>query len=130
MLTTRQGVHVLATPDLTDFLALAAQDPVVNVFAEYRARTTNLEPPLARRRDVGPLRRRPSWSRPATSAPTWCRCRPAPDDVAAFAERALTRGATVLDHRRPAGRGRGLWAGLARGLGPAARDALATSRTW
>jgi len=43
VLTTRQGVHVLATPDLTEFLALAALDPVVNVFVDYRARTTRLD---------------------------------------------------------------------------------------
>lgn len=44
MLTTSQGVRTLGPPDLPDFLALAARDPVVNVFAEYRARTTQLDP--------------------------------------------------------------------------------------
>lgn len=44
MPTTRHGVHVLGPPDLDDFLALTAKDPVVNVFAAYRARTTSLEP--------------------------------------------------------------------------------------
>ncbi len=43
MLTTPSGVRVLGPPDLPDFLALAAQDPVVNVFADYRARTTQLD---------------------------------------------------------------------------------------
>ena len=51
----RQGVSVLGPADLPDFLALTAHDPVVNAFAEYRARSTNLE------------------SRLLTSAPTWCR---------------------------------------------------------
>ena len=44
MLTTRQGIRPLHAGDLSAFLDLTAQDPVVNVFAEYRARTTNLEP--------------------------------------------------------------------------------------
>ena len=44
MLTTRHGVRVLDASDLDAFQRLAAQDPVVNVFAAYRARTTNLEP--------------------------------------------------------------------------------------
>ncbi|MDP3891366.1 GNAT family N-acetyltransferase [Nocardioides sp.] len=44
MLTTSQGVRTLGPPDLPEFLALAARDPVVNVFADYRARTTQLEP--------------------------------------------------------------------------------------
>lgn len=43
MLTTSQGVRPLGPPDLADFLALTAQDPVVNVFAEHRARTTRLD---------------------------------------------------------------------------------------
>ncbi|KAA1428897.1 GNAT family N-acetyltransferase [Nocardioides antri] len=44
MLTTRPGVRVLAAADMEEFLALANQDPVVNVFAIHRARTTSLEP--------------------------------------------------------------------------------------
>ena len=44
MLTTRHGVRPLGTADLDAFLALTGRDPVVNVFAEHRARTTNLEP--------------------------------------------------------------------------------------
>jgi len=43
MLTTRQGIRALAAADLPAFLELAGRNPVVNVFAEYRARTTNLE---------------------------------------------------------------------------------------
>jgi GNAT superfamily N-acetyltransferase len=37
-------VRVLGPTDVSDFLELAAEDPVVNVFADYRARTTNLDP--------------------------------------------------------------------------------------
>jgi uncharacterized protein len=43
VLTTPSGVRVLGPPDLDDFLALAARNPVVNAFAEYRARTTQLD---------------------------------------------------------------------------------------
>lgn len=44
MLTSRQSVRVLGTPDLAEFLDLADADPVVNVFASHRARTTRLDP--------------------------------------------------------------------------------------
>jgi predicted GNAT family acetyltransferase len=44
ILSTRDEVRLLGRDDLPDFLALTALDPVVNVFAEYRARTTSLEP--------------------------------------------------------------------------------------
>jgi GNAT superfamily N-acetyltransferase len=41
--TTSSGVRVLGPPDLEDFLDLTGESPVVNVFAEYRARTTQLD---------------------------------------------------------------------------------------
>ena len=94
MLTTRQGVRVLDGADLPAFLALAAQDPVVNVFVDHRARTTNLEP-----RWLGGE----VWGRftggdlvaachvGANLVPVQC----SPDDARAFAERALTRSRTV-----------------------------------
>lgn len=44
MLSTRRGIRPLGSADLDDFLALTARDPVVNVFADYRARSTKLEP--------------------------------------------------------------------------------------
>lgn len=47
MLLTRNdgtGVRTLTSADLGAFVALAERDPVVNVFALHRARTTNLEP--------------------------------------------------------------------------------------
>lgn len=40
----RDGVHVLGAEDVPAFLALTGLDPVVNVFAEHRARLTMLEP--------------------------------------------------------------------------------------
>lgn len=43
MLTTSSGVRVLGPPDVQEFIALTRQSPVVNVFAEYRARTTQLD---------------------------------------------------------------------------------------
>jgi predicted GNAT family acetyltransferase len=90
----RHGVRVLGADDLTEFLALAARDPVVNVFADYRARTTNLEP-----RWLGGE----MWGRyrdgrlvaachvGANLVPVQCTV----DDAEAFAERALTRGRTI-----------------------------------
>jgi predicted GNAT family acetyltransferase len=94
MLTTRQGVRVLDGTDLDAFLRLCAQAPVVNVFADHRARTTNLEP-----RWLGGE----VWGRfadgelvaachvGANLVPVQC----TPDDARAFAERALTRSRTV-----------------------------------
>ena len=43
MLRTREQVRVLGPGDRDRFVALAEQDPVVNVFADYRARLTNLD---------------------------------------------------------------------------------------
>lgn len=43
MLSTARGVRPLGPPDLDEFLALTAQDPVVNVFADYRARATRID---------------------------------------------------------------------------------------
>lgn len=44
VLSTRQRIRTLGRDDLPAFLELTERDPVVNVFADYRARTTNLEP--------------------------------------------------------------------------------------
>ena len=44
MLTTDRGIRVLGSADLDDFLALTGRDPVANVFAEYRGRSTRLDP--------------------------------------------------------------------------------------
>ncbi len=94
MQTTRQGIRALGTPDLDAFVALAQQDPVVNVFALYRARTTSLEP-----RWLGGE----VWGRfidgelvaachvGANLVPIQAD----PDDARAFAERATTRSRSV-----------------------------------
>ncbi len=80
--------------DLDAFLRLAGEDPVVNVFADHRARTTNLEP-----RWLGGE----VWGRfaggelvaachvGANLVPVQCSA----DDARAFAERALARSRSV-----------------------------------
>jgi predicted GNAT family acetyltransferase len=92
--TTRHGVRLLGTPDLDAFLALTAKDPVVNVFAAYRARTTSLEP-----RWLGGE----VWGR-YTDGELVAACHVGanlvpveaqPEDARAFAERALTRHRSV-----------------------------------
>ena len=94
MLSTRQGIRPLHAGDLDAFLELTGRDPVVNVFADYRARTTSLEP-----RWLGGE----MWGRwadgdlvsachvGANLVPIQARA----DDARAFAERALARGRTV-----------------------------------
>lgn len=94
MLTTRHGVRPLGAADLDAFLALAEQDPVVNVFAGYRARTTNLEPrwlggEMWGRFEGGVLRS--ACHVGANLVPVQATA----EDAEAFAERALTRGRTV-----------------------------------
>ncbi|MCL8027114.1 GNAT family N-acetyltransferase [Nocardioides bruguierae] len=94
MLTTRHGVRPLGPADLDEFLDLVGQDPVVNVFAEYRARTTNLEP-----RWLGGE----VWGRFADgSLVAACHVganlvpiQATPDDARAFAQRAAGRSRTV-----------------------------------
>ncbi|WP_232677741.1 GNAT family N-acetyltransferase [Nocardioides sp. R-C-SC26] len=89
----RQGVRTLGVGDLHAVCELAAADPVVNVFALYRARTTSLEP-----RWLGGE----VWGRfsdgelvaachvGANLVPVNCTA----DDARAFAERALARRRT------------------------------------
>lgn len=94
MLRTREQVRVLGPADRDAFIALAEQDPVVNVFADYRARLTNLD-----ERWLGGQ----VWGRfagdrlvagchlGANLVPVQC----TPDDVGAFADVALRRRNTV-----------------------------------
>ncbi len=44
MVRTSQSVRVLGPADVTAALAVVARDPVVNVFADYRTRITQLDP--------------------------------------------------------------------------------------
>jgi predicted GNAT family acetyltransferase len=94
VLRTRDQVRVLGPGDRDSFVALAEQDPVVNVFADYRARLTNLD-----ERWLGGQ----VWGRfegdelvsgchlGANLVPVQC----TPDDVGAFADVALRRRSTV-----------------------------------
>ena len=108
MLTTRQGIRPLGPADLDAFLRLVAVDPVVNVFADYRARTTSLEP-----RWLGGE----MWGRYADGelvAACHVGANLVPigageDDARAFGERALTRGRTVSTIVGPQDAVRSLW---------------------
>ena len=111
MLSTRHGVRVLGTADLPDFLRLAAQEPVVNAFADYRARTTNLEP-----RWLGGE----VWGR-YTDGVLTAAChvganlvpvQASAEDARLFAERALARGRTVATIVGPQTAVRALWEGV------------------
>jgi predicted GNAT family acetyltransferase len=112
VLSTRHGVRPLGAADLDAFLALARRDPVVNVFVDYRATTTNLEP-----RWLGGE----MWGRfESGSLTAACHVganlvpvQASPDDAAAFAERALARGRTVSTIVGPQEAVRVFWNGVA-----------------
>jgi len=94
VLTTRHGVRVLAAADLEQFLALANQDPVVNVFAIHRAQTTSLEPrwlggEMWGRYDGGEL------VAACHVAANLVPVQASPEDAVVFAERALARRRTA-----------------------------------
>ena len=116
MQTTRQGIRALGTSDLDAFVALAEQDPVVNVFALYRARTTSLEP-----RWLGGE----VWGRfldgelvaachvGANLVPVQADA----DDARAFAERAMSRSRSVSTIVGPHEAVQVLWDSLSQGWG-------------
>ncbi|WP_310526654.1 GNAT family N-acetyltransferase [Nocardioides sp.] len=90
MLTTRDDVRLLGPDDRDDFLALTSLDPVVNVFAAYRARVTNLEPRWLGGEIWGRFeddRLVAGCHMGANLVPVQC----TPDDVGLFADRALDR---------------------------------------
>lgn len=94
MLDIRHGVHLLETSDLDAFLALTAVNPVVNVFAEYRARTTKLDP----RWLGGEIWGRFHDGRLSAACHVGANLVPVqadPRDAVAFAERALARRRSV-----------------------------------
>jgi uncharacterized protein len=108
VLTTRRGVRVLAKADVDAFLELANRDPVVNVFAIYRAHTTGLEP-----RWLGGE----MWGR-FEDGQLVAACHVAAnlvpveaddDDAVAFAERALSRGRTTSTIVGPQDAVRAFW---------------------
>lgn len=117
MLTTRHGVRVLASADLPAFLELAGRDPVVNVFAIHRARTTNLEP-----RWLGGE----MWGR-YVDGELVAACHAAAnlvpigagvDDARAFAERAMARRRTASTIVGPQDAVRELWVQVSEQWGP------------
>ncbi|GAB3034870.1 N-acetyltransferase GCN5 [Nocardioides flavus (ex Wang et al. 2016)] len=94
MLRTREQVRVLGPGDRDAFIALAEQDPVVNVFVDYRARITNLDErwlggQVWGRFDGGELVS--GCHLGANLVPVQC----TPDDVGAFADVALRRRNSV-----------------------------------
>ncbi|HEU5037243.1 MAG TPA: GNAT family N-acetyltransferase [Nocardioides sp.] len=112
MLTTRHGVRPLGAADLDAFLALARKDPVVNVFVDYRATTTNLEP----RWLGGEMWGRFENGELAAACHVGANLVPVQadsDDAAAFAERALARGRTVSTIVGPQEAVRVFWNGVA-----------------
>jgi predicted GNAT family acetyltransferase len=108
VLRTREQVRVLGPGDRDAFVALAEQDPVVNVFADYRARLTNLD-----ERWLGGQ----VWGRfegqelvagchlGANLVPVQC----TPQDVGAFADVALRRRSSVGTIVGPAAVVAALW---------------------
>lgn len=113
----RHGVSVLGSTDLPDFLELAARNPVVNAFAEYRARSTHLEPRLLAgeiwgRYDAGQLVA--ACHVGANLVPVEC----TEDDARAFAERALTRPRSVVTIVGPQDQVWPLWNCLSDSWGP------------
>ena len=115
--TDSAQVRLLGPDDRDQFLALAGRDPVVNVFADYRARVTNLEP-----RWLGGE----VWGRfegptlvagchmGANLVPVEC----TPDDMRAFADKALSRvrsTATIVGPHEPVS---ALWDAVADRWGP------------
>ncbi|MFC4786678.1 GNAT family N-acetyltransferase [Nocardioides sp. MAHUQ-72] len=116
MLTTRHGVRPLGPPDLDAFLALAERDPVVNVFVDYRARTTTLEPRWLGGEMWGRFENGELVSACHVGA-NLVPVQAGADDARAFAERALTRGRTVSTIVGPQDAVRVLWDGVARGWG-------------
>lgn len=112
MLTTRHGVRPLGAADLNAFLELARRDPVINVFADYRAVTTNLEP----RWLGGEMWGRFEGGQLVAACHVGANLVPVgagPDDAAAFAERALARGRTVSTIVGPQEAVRVFWNGVA-----------------
>jgi ribosomal protein S18 acetylase RimI-like enzyme len=108
MLTMRQGIRLLGPADLDAFLDLTGRDPVVNVFADYRARTTSLEPRWLGGEVWG------RWVGGDLVAACHVGANLVPigateEDARAFGERALTRGRTVSTLVGPAAPVRAFW---------------------
>ena len=111
ILSTRHDIRVLGRADLDDFLELTGRDPVVNVFAEYRARTTGLEPRWlggevwGRYRDGGLAS---ACHVGANLVPVQCDA----DDATAFAARAVRIGRTTATIVGPSPAVDAFWRGV------------------
>ena len=112
MLRTQHGLRLLGPSDLPETLELLARDPVVNVFADYRARLTRLDP-----RWLGGE----MWGY-AEDGRLLSVCHAAanlvpvdatPDALEAFAGRALSQGRRCSTIVGPADAVDGLWSHLA-----------------
>ncbi|MCH1868697.1 GNAT family N-acetyltransferase [Nocardioides sp. CFH 31398] len=104
----REGLHVLGSEDLEDFLALTALDPVVNCFADYRARTTRLDP----RWLGGEVWGRYAEGRLTAACHLGANLVPigaTDDDARAFAERAVRRPRSVSTLVGPQAAVRAFW---------------------
>lgn len=104
----REGLHVLGSEDLEDFLALTALDPVVNCFADYRARTTRLDP----RWLGGEVWGRYAEGRLTAACHLGANLVPigaSDDDARAFAERAVRRPRSVSTLVGPQAAVRAFW---------------------
>ncbi|WP_372728526.1 GNAT family N-acetyltransferase [Nocardioides sp.] len=113
---SRHGVRPLDARDLGAFVELAELDPVVNVFALYRARTTNLEPrwlggEMWGRFEGGRLR---AACHVGANLVTIGAAR---EDAAAFADRAMSRGRTVSTIVGPHEAVEVFWEGVAQSWG-------------
>ncbi len=111
LLSIRDDVRVLGRQDLDDFLALTGRDPVVNVFAEHRARTTQLEPRWLGGEVWGRYRQgtlAAACHVGANLVPVECD----PDDATAFAQRAVRTGRTTATIVGPAQAVDSFWAGV------------------
>jgi uncharacterized protein len=116
VLTTRHGVRPLGASDLDAFLELARREAVVNVFADYRATTTNLEPRWLGGEMWGRFVNGGLVAACHVGANLVPICASA-DDAVAFAERALARGRTVSTIVGPQEPVRAFWNGVASSWG-------------
>lgn len=108
MLTARGSVRPLARADLAAFNELAERDPVVNVFALYRARLSNLDPRWLGGEMWGRFEGRHLVAA-CHAAANLVPIQAGPDDARAFAERALTRRRTASTIVGPQDAVRVLW---------------------